>query len=97
MRTVAATRLRLENKDYANWRRKLLQTFMTEDEEGEKWARHYIGGLSKSALMRRFFMDIFYTTPAVLGTLLFNRRTRDYMRYLTELEDRLDENLGSRP
>jgi hypothetical protein len=73
-----------------------LDTFVTGDATGLTWARHYIAGVRLRAMLRRLATDILKVTPRLAATLLFDRRTRDYITRIEELRATLERKLDPR-
>jgi Cupin-like domain len=71
-----------------------LATFVTGDAGGLAWARHYIAGVSRWAMLRRLATDLGLVTPRMLATVLLDRRTFDYAAYLDTLEATLRRKLS---
>ena len=63
------------------------------DAAGLGWARHYIAGVSRRAMLRRLAVDLGVVTPRMIASVLIDRRTRDYIAYLETLRTRLQRNL----
>jgi hypothetical protein len=70
-----------------------LETFITGDDSGLGWARHYIAGVSLRAMIRRLATDLACVTPRMLAALHRDRRALDYMAYLDSLEAALRRKL----
>jgi hypothetical protein len=74
-----------------------LATFVSGDGSGLAWARHYIAGISRTAILRRLATDLGVVTPRMVASILADRRTRDYLTYLETLRLTLQRRLDGMP